>query len=519
MKEENENLECVAIYDVRGIQNYIFKTNALKEIVGASAIVDNLIIDEFRKAVEESNIPEEEYLLNWEQYENLAFEIDNKIKLEVLYYGGGNLVVLFRDEYLCKEISQRMSKNIMKKAYGLSLAYAYVFKTEDYQNDWKNLKDTLGKIKATTPLNKPIGILPIVQYDNVTGTPLSKIVHENNRVKKVTFEAFQKIEKYNHIPTENEYMKEFDKMRATEDESLIAVVHIDGNSMGLNIGSIMKDATTYDKSTSIMREISKNIHETFEEKALKRVKGELESICFKHGIKYKKNNLPFRPIIKAGDDITFVCNARISLDIVRIYIDEIRKGYMYHNQYKFSACAGIAIIHSHFPFHKAYQIAENCCEKAKERAKTDNYKINDEIGNFVDLHYCYSGYISDDLDEMRAHHYQNIENRNLICRPFGIYTEDEKRNLTKKQQECDLDVFLNNLDYISSVSRSTAKNLRDSYYKSKANMISLLKMLKKKNQDFPLDVQPYYDDGVAKYYDALEFLDIFAKKEGENNEI
>ena len=39
------------MYDVRGIQDYIFRTNKVKEIIGASIIVEKVIIDLFKDAV------------------------------------------------------------------------------------------------------------------------------------------------------------------------------------------------------------------------------------------------------------------------------------------------------------------------------------------------------------------------------------------------------------------------------------------------------------------------------------
>jgi hypothetical protein len=45
MREELLNKEVLAMYDVRGIQNYIFRTNYVKEIIGASAMVENIILD------------------------------------------------------------------------------------------------------------------------------------------------------------------------------------------------------------------------------------------------------------------------------------------------------------------------------------------------------------------------------------------------------------------------------------------------------------------------------------------
>ena len=117
--EENrmeKDKPCIAIYDVRGIQNYIFKTNAVKEIVGASKIVDKLIINEFNSASitvkEQKNINENEMILNWDEQEDYVFDTNKNIKVEVLYYGGGNLVVLFRNEDLCKEIRIVLLKNI-----------------------------------------------------------------------------------------------------------------------------------------------------------------------------------------------------------------------------------------------------------------------------------------------------------------------------------------------------------------------------------------------------------------------
>ena len=502
-----EEKPVIAIYDVRGIQDYIFRTNALKEIVGASLIVDNLIIDEFKNA--SKNFEPKEIILDWENAGELQFETNTSIKIEVLYYGGGNLVVLFRNEDICKKVSIEMSKNIIKNAYGLSLAYAYVEKTANYQSDWKNLKDELAKLKATTPLNKPVGVIPIVQYDNITGLPLSQEIEIDGRSKKITYEAWQKIKKYESIKDDG-FMKEFDQMRTSKEEGLIAIVHIDGNSMGQNIGSIMKEANNYKEATRRMRKISNDIHNVFEKNAIDEVKEALPEICKSHGVeKLCTNKLPFRKIIQAGDDITFVCNERISLDITQVYINAIRKGYMYDEKYPFSACAGIAIIHSHFPFYKGYKIAEECCQTAKTRAKSEEGKVDEKIGNYVDFQYCYSGNIVE-LETLRETNYTNIEGKNLIKRPYGIFNENDK--ITENQKGYDIKNFENDLENIKNISRTTAKALRDEYYKTEANVNTMIKRLKMKDKNFKLDKA--FENNTAKYYDALEFLDIYAKRGG-----
>lgn len=513
----------IAIYDVRGIQEYIFRTNAVKEIVGGSKIVDNLIITEFENACREcKDIEESEIVLDWYNHENYKFDTDTNIKIEVLYYGGGNLVVLFRTEELCKNVSIIMSKNIMKKAYGLSLAYAFVSKTENYNDDWKNLKQKLSEIKAVTPLNKPAGILPIVQYDAISGRPLS-MVYDN---KKVTYEAYQKLKKYEEVQRENSpYVKEFDKMRTSKEEGLIAIVHIDGNSMGMNIRDIMNGANTYSDAVYRMRKISKDIHEVFEIKAINTVKEKILDICKKHDIRVNENEIPFRPLIQAGDDITFVCNERIALDIVKEYINSIREGYMYDEKYKFSACGGIAIIHSHYPFYKGYQIAEKCCKSAKKRAKSEG-KVDEKIGNFVDFEYCYSGAILD-LDNSRKENYTSIDGNILLKRPYGIYktklieNNDKKEeifdeNLNDEQKSFSLKAFEDDLKTLKGISRSTAKLFRDSYYESESTIeINLLKYDAKNKKQFKKAFTNIAGKPCAEYYDALEMIDIFGTKEGK----
>lgn len=509
---ENEKT-YIAIYDVRGIQNYIFRTNAVKEIIGASKIVDNLIIKEFtfatNKIIKEKGINEKEIILEWDKQEKYLFDTNQQIKIEVLYYGGGNLVVLFRNEELCKQVSIEMAKNIIKNAYGLSLVYAYTEKTENYNEDWINLKKKLSEIKAVTPLNKPAGILPIVRYDGITGKPLSK--RYNNRM--VTYEAYQKLKRAEEIAKEkSEYVKEFDKMRTSDEEGLIAIVHIDGNSMGANIREVMKNTNTYNEAVPKMREISKNIHEVFEIKAINSVKDKLPEICKKHDIKINNNELPFRPIIQAGDDITFVCNERISLDIVKQYLKSIKTGYMYKQNYEFSACAGIAIIHSHFPFYKGYQVAEQCCEIAKKRAKSEGM-INGKIGNFVDFQYCYSGN-SVELAETRKRNYYNIEGINLLKRPYGIY--DDTDILNEIQKNFDLKIFEEDLQMLKGISRNTAKSFRDAYYKETAFINTIFKRQEIKNKiKYKNPYKEINGQKFAEYFDCLEMLDVFGAKEEE----
>ena len=59
MKAELQEKEVLAMYDVRGIQNYIFKSNVAKEIIGASALVEKIVTGGLQKYIEGLEIKDE----------------------------------------------------------------------------------------------------------------------------------------------------------------------------------------------------------------------------------------------------------------------------------------------------------------------------------------------------------------------------------------------------------------------------------------------------------------------------
>ena len=74
MKAELQTEEVLAMYDVRGIQKFIFKTNVAKEIIGASKLVDQIITQGIISYLEK-NVPEDSILLNGKRMIRLHFWI------------------------------------------------------------------------------------------------------------------------------------------------------------------------------------------------------------------------------------------------------------------------------------------------------------------------------------------------------------------------------------------------------------------------------------------------------------
>ena len=77
MRPELLEQQVLAMYDVRGIQSYIFKSNAAKEIVGASALVEKIITDGLQAYVDSQKAGADEtmsrYMMDWTKDDPKAF--------------------------------------------------------------------------------------------------------------------------------------------------------------------------------------------------------------------------------------------------------------------------------------------------------------------------------------------------------------------------------------------------------------------------------------------------------------
>ena len=73
-------MALLAMYDVRGIQNYIFKTNKIKDIIGASNLVENIILEGLNAIIKnDKDLSETTCLTDWENDDSKAFLNDESI--------------------------------------------------------------------------------------------------------------------------------------------------------------------------------------------------------------------------------------------------------------------------------------------------------------------------------------------------------------------------------------------------------------------------------------------------------
>ena len=72
------------MYDVRGIQNYIFKSNAAKEIIGASVLVEAIITDGLNAYIKNKAKNQGQYLTDWKNDDPKAFLKDPETEMQVI---------------------------------------------------------------------------------------------------------------------------------------------------------------------------------------------------------------------------------------------------------------------------------------------------------------------------------------------------------------------------------------------------------------------------------------------------
>lgn len=247
--------KVVAMYDIRGIQKYIYRTQKVKDAMGASALVENIIEDALKEATKGY-----EAELKWHDKEEALPFVEKDIACQVLFIGGGNAYVLFQKEEICKEVNQVMSRYILEKTYSLQLASAHVPKSENYSEDYKRLHEEMNCVKANIKNAKPIGALPIMQTEIKTGYPLTVIDEQEGLVSTET--KIKNDNKRKRISEDDE--KIFDNLVYEKGiDSNLAVVHIDGNNMGLRIRNLIQDKASYEDAVNEMRKICDDV-DTFE---------------------------------------------------------------------------------------------------------------------------------------------------------------------------------------------------------------------------------------------------------------
>lgn len=348
---------------MQGIQSFIFQTNKLREIVGASELVEEICTTKFESLFQQIGV---------------NYDMDNCI-----LHAAGNIKYIFDDKSDCEKIVREFPKAIFEFAPGITVSQAVVkFNGDDFKTAVNELEKRLRTQRNKPMRSATLGLMGI-ERSRQTGLPVVGERKVKGKWLPVDAGTQAKLDMFKHADEPDfeltkslcntAFGKEklfsrqiaYDIEKMTEKNDWIAIIHADGNGLGQIVQAV---GTDKDKFKSFSENLDKAT-KIAAVKAYNDVKNLFNEDKF----------IPIRPIVLGGDDFTTICRADIALDYVTAFIDNFEKETSFIKDFnsdklKFNnltACAGIAYIKSSFPFYYGYELAEALCTQAKKDAKAN----------------------------------------------------------------------------------------------------------------------------------------------------
>lgn len=402
--------------------------------------------------------------------DTLQIETHN-LDAEVIYAGGGNCAILFASDDNAKEFVTRLSRQVLSQAPGLELIVAHVkvnWEKDALAEKMKEALEKLEKQKLARRVSVPLlgvgttvacrstglpavgtdGDDPNLKPDKAPVRTLSANILAKLRASKKANTRLEKLLGPEGSPFKQEGVGltipyKLDHFGRTSGEiSYIAVVHADGNGMGKRIEALRQDFPNHQDNRlyiQTMRDFSRAV-----EGAAKKALNKLGNLLLRHwqpntdtltGIVRQKDRkeskigeiefskdekytyIPFRPLVFGGDDVTFVTDGRLGLALTAAYLDafetaiaeQVTKKQHVEKYIKgLQACAGMAVVKTHYPFSRAYELSEELCGHAKEQSKREH--------SALDWHFAASGLFGK-LAQIRNRQYKTQFGR-LEMRPI-----------------------------------------------------------------------------------------------------
>ncbi len=530
--------KCLTVYDVTGIQEFIFASNKAKENIGGSIYIQNIFEKGLVNCIKSLK---GDVQTDWRKSTSLGIKTDN-LKAEVVYIGGGNAMILFDQKSTAVDVTKMLSKKILKETQatlGIAVAY-HETNMENFGKDKENLFRELNKNKSRLVQSTPLRGISITREceDGLSTSGKKSEKDKNIYISDIAYTKRKLTETENkesrifsnllpRLPDgkSKKFPVEFDDLGQREGESHIAVVHIDGNSMGRFIDKKLSEKSSYDEAVPVIREISSGLQKLYLavfKKMVANCNRYIESKAVQKRIKLKKNNLPIRPVILNGDDVTFVCDGRIGIQLAEFFLKELANTplKLASGEENMTACAGIAIVKSHFPFFRAYELAEVLCGSAKQKAKAFN---REKPGCWMDYHIVYSGFQTD-LHAMRKNQYnvqgmsavtRDVKNKfhqyNLLLRPFCVSGDSDEMYRWENMKE----LYSNMI----KIPRSRLKNLRNSFVSSEEDVKLQSDQNSSRNNKLPrykmrkgidnCDDNNLFAENQTPFFEPLELLDFY----------
>lgn len=389
---------------IQGIQNYIFQTNELKDIIGASELV-NEICHKFKAMYGE----------------------DSEHRGKMIVHAAGNIKCIFDDEDACRDAVRNFPRFAMEMAPGITISQAVV-KIKDDSEYAKKAEELEQRLHAQRnhPVKSLTTGLMAIERSRKTGLPATTIKYAQDKKEKDEYLDEGIVAKRNEkgcdlyrkltgedIKTGN---RAYDTKDLTGHNDWIAVIHADGNGLGEVVAELSGDYQRFkdfsdnlDKATIAAAQAAYTA--TKEKEEDEKANRTLEK-------------LKIRPIVIGGDDLTVICRGDLAVKFVKEYLEAFEKETKERIGKKLTACAGIAFIKSSYPFYYGYDLAEALCGEAKKDAKSDKVKKanGNQAPSCLMFHKVQSSFV-EDYAEIKRKELTTVDGGSLCFGPYYLNKE------------------------------------------------------------------------------------------------
>lgn len=452
---------------VQGIQGFIFQTNELRDIAGASELVERICTGAFLEMLGKKDDKD------WADHHRIIS-------------AAGNVKYILNEED-CRRAVLQFPMKVMTMAPGITIGQAVVEYDEDeekkdagyFGQKTGEIERKLREVRNFQPAPSTIGQLgmerslqtglPLLfgkfrsdgipachkdKYEFMDAATLAKKRAAN--LKMLCAKSFgylllpekgsggsgnandrnlvaeQSADNGNPVLTASSVS--FGIKDLTGRNDWIAIIHADGNSLGHVIQKVGHKREDYQQFSAKLNEatiaaandafqaITPEIHTAsalgnaaVSGAGKPNVKGNGTAASQEKGW---KGRIPVRPVVLGGDDMTVIIRGDLAIEYVTAYMRAFEShtkkllGDILTGHHVFSdgtdcltTCAGIAFIKSSYPFYYGYDLAEALCEAAKKTAKAQRADKDAKVKSCLMFHKVQDSFIAG---------YDDIEKRELI---------------------------------------------------------------------------------------------------------
>ncbi len=499
--------EVLCILDTRQIQSFMFRNKEYMDTLGGSDLIIHILNDAIQFALNNIDEPlnENEYDLLDDPDETPKYFESEKIKFQLIISTAGNAICIVRTGRLCSKIIRKISRYYLDHGYSLNIAAAVTEKTDNFGADISHLYRNLNKQKASANISNPIGALPIVIREKNTG---DSVIGQDKKTgeyySKATLIRRTEASYREHIINMNDMLTH----KCKSGKEYLAVIHADGNNLGITIGRILQTTADYKTGIRARRKVNKCIKDIYSY-ILDNTVRELKEYYYSGNNSDSDFEYAFNIIHQGGDDINIICRA----DMAVVFVESLYK-YLKgqclvsadNTKIPFYICTGIAFVTKDCTFQYAYEMAQDCCDSAKKEAKEEKNLREGLAGNWIDFQVCDSS-DSQKLDLLRKMQYITSEDINLCMRPYCI-DEESAGEIYNFEQLITLCHKLRSL----KLSKTDSMMLSQSYSTGRAVFESWIEDMKDRGIDlYDILGSPLYRDDNRKlhatWYDMIQIMD------------